>query len=108
MVTEPDLPETARPSFTRQAQLGRRVIFRWEPSAAERANPLTQPWPALDALIEGIEFADEEAARRFDLDRGAERARAGGRRARRTAARRVLHLGGGRGLAAGGAEERKR
>jgi hypothetical protein len=61
--------ELARPSFTRQAQLGRRVVFRWDPSDAGPANPLTQPWPALDELIEGVEFADEQAARRFDLDR---------------------------------------
>ena len=61
--------ELARPYFTRQAQLGRRVIFRWDPSDAGPANPLTQPWPALDELIEGIEFEDEAAARRFDLDR---------------------------------------
>ena len=62
-------PELARPYFTRQAQLGRRVIFRWDPSDAGPVNPLTQPWPALDELIEGVEFADEAAARRFDLDR---------------------------------------
>ncbi len=34
-------------------------------------NPLTQPWPGADELIEGVEFESEEAARRFDLDRAA-------------------------------------
>ncbi len=38
------------------------------------------PWPNADELIEGVEFADEEAARRFDLDRavGATGGRGGG------------------------------
>ncbi len=30
---------------------------------------MTTPWPDADELMEGVEFADEEAARRFDLDR---------------------------------------
>ncbi len=60
--------ELARPYFTRQAQLGRRVVFAWRPSDALPYNPLTTPWPNADELIEGVEFADE-AARRFDLDR---------------------------------------
>jgi hypothetical protein len=69
MAAEPGRLELARPSFTRQAQCGRRVIFRWDPSDAGPGNPLTQPWPALEELIEGVEFESEEAARRFDLDR---------------------------------------
>ena len=64
----PSDPELARPYFTRQAQLGRRVIFRWDPSDAGPANPLTQPWPALEELIGDVESSTEEAARRFDLD----------------------------------------
>ncbi len=63
--------ELARPYFTRQAQLGRRVIFAWRPADASPANPLTQPWPGAEELIEGVEFESEEAARRFDLDRAA-------------------------------------
>ncbi|MDP9375661.1 MAG: hypothetical protein M3Q65_25075 [Chloroflexota bacterium] len=63
--------ELARPYFTRQAQSGRRVIFAWRPADASPTNPLTQPWPGADELIEGVEFASEEAARRFDLDRAA-------------------------------------
>jgi hypothetical protein len=62
-------PELARPYFTRQAQLGRRVIFAWRPADASPHNPLTTPWPDADELIEGVEFADEAAARRFDLAR---------------------------------------
>ena len=62
-------PELARPYFTRQAQLGRRVIFSWRPADASLHNPLTTPWPNADELIEGVEFADEAAARRFNLDR---------------------------------------
>ena len=62
-------PELARPYFTRQAQLGRRVVFAWRPADASPHNPLTTPWPDADELIEGVQFADEEAARRFDLDR---------------------------------------
>ena len=62
-------PELARLYFTRQAQYGRRVIFAWRPADASAHNPLTTPWPNADELIEGVEFADEEAARRFDLDR---------------------------------------
>ncbi len=60
--------EFARPYFTRQAQCGRRVIFSWRPADASPANPLTTPWPFVDELIEGVEFVDEAAARRFDLD----------------------------------------
>ncbi len=63
--------ELARPYFTQQAQYGRRVIFAWRPADASPVNPLTQPWPGADELIEGVEFVDEEAARRFDLDRAA-------------------------------------
>ncbi len=63
--------ELARPYFTRQAQYGRRVIFSWRPADASPVNPLTTPWPGADELIEGVEFADEAAARRFDLDRAA-------------------------------------
>ncbi len=63
--------ELARPYFAQQAQYGRRVIFRWRPADATSANPLTQPWPGAEELIEGVEFVDEEAARRFDLDRAA-------------------------------------
>lgn len=63
--------EFARPYFTRQAQRGRRVIFRWRPADTSPANPLTQPWPLADELIEGVEFGSEEAAQRFDLDRAA-------------------------------------
>ena len=50
------------------------------PSEASPHTPLTQPWPNADELIEGVEFADEAAARRFDLDRaiGASGRRAGG------------------------------
>ena len=59
----------ARPYSTRQAQLGRRVVFAWRPADASPHNPLTTPWPDTDELIEGVEFQDEEAARRFDLDR---------------------------------------
>ena len=62
-------PELARPYFTRQAQLGRRVVFAWRPGDTSPHNPLTKPWPDADELIEGVEFADEEAARRFDPDR---------------------------------------
>ncbi len=61
----------AHPYFTRQAQYGRRVIFRWRPSDALSVNPLTTPWPEADELIEDVEFAGEESARRFDLDRAA-------------------------------------
>ena len=46
----------ARPSFTRQAQCGRRVIFSWRPADASAPNPLTTPWPGADELIEGVEF----------------------------------------------------
>jgi hypothetical protein len=60
-------PELARPYFTRQAQYGRRVIFAWRPADASPANPLTTPWPLVEELIEGVEFVDEVAARRFDL-----------------------------------------
>ena len=74
------LPELARPYFTRQAQLGRRIIFAWRPSDASPHNPLTTPWPAADEMIEGVEFVDEEAACRFDLDRAI--GASGGRRAR--------------------------
>ena len=62
-------PELARPFFTRQAQYGRRVVFAWRPADASPYNPLTTPWPDADEMIEGVEFADEEAARRFDLER---------------------------------------
>ncbi len=62
-------PELAQPYFTRQAQVGRRVVFSWRPADASPHNPLTTPWPNAEELIEGVEFADEEAARRFDLDR---------------------------------------
>ena len=31
--------------------------------------PTHTPWPDADEPIEGVEFADEEATRRFDLDR---------------------------------------
>jgi len=59
----------AHPYFTRQAQCDRRVIFSWRPVGASPANPLTTPWPNGDELIRGVEFVDEAAARRFDLDR---------------------------------------
>jgi hypothetical protein len=36
---------------------------------AESTHPLTAPWSDADELIEGVELPDEEAARRFDLDR---------------------------------------
>ena len=36
---------------------------------AEYTHPLTAHWPDADELIEGVELPDEEAARRFDLDR---------------------------------------
>ena len=62
-------PELARPYFTRQAQFGRRVVFSWRPADASPHNPLTTPWPNADELIEGVEFVDEAAALRFDLDR---------------------------------------
>ena len=62
-------PELARPYFTRQAQQGRRVVFAWRPADASPHNPLTTPWPNADEMIEGVEFADEAAARRFNLDR---------------------------------------
>src|ERR687893_321090 len=62
-------PELAPPYFTRQAQQGRRVIFAWRPADASPHNPLTTPWPHADELIEGVEFEDEAAARRFELDR---------------------------------------
>ena len=65
---QPPSAELARPYFTRQAQYGRRVVFAWRPADASPYNPLTTPWPNADELIEGVEFADEEAARRFDLD----------------------------------------
>ena len=65
------IPELARPYFTRQAQYGRRVVFAWRPSAAAPTNPLTTPWPGCDELIEGVAFASEAAARRFDLDHAA-------------------------------------
>ncbi len=61
-------PELARPYFTRQAQCGRRVVFAWCPADASPHNPLTTPWPDADELIEGLGFADEAAARRFDLE----------------------------------------
>ena len=60
-------PELARPYFDRQAQYGRRVIFAWSPKRPAPANPLTVPWPLVDELIEGVEFATEQAARRYDL-----------------------------------------
>jgi hypothetical protein len=59
----------ARPDFTRQAQYGRRVIFAWRPADTAATKPLTTPWPLVEELIEGIEVADEVAARRFDLAR---------------------------------------
>jgi hypothetical protein len=59
--------ELTRASFTRQAQYGRRVIFAWRPADAAATNPLTTPWPLVEELIEGIAFADDIAARRFDL-----------------------------------------
>ena len=62
-------PELARPYFEQQAQFGRRVIFRWNPAKASPHNPLTTPWPTVEELIEGVKFADEVAARRFNLDR---------------------------------------
>ena len=61
------MPEKARPYFECQAQYGRRVIFRWSPASTATANPLTLPWPQAETLIEGVEFATEQAARRFDL-----------------------------------------
>jgi hypothetical protein len=64
----PRNPELARPYFDRQAQYGRRVIFAWSPARATPTNPLTLPWPLVERLIEGVEFASDEAARRFDLD----------------------------------------
>lgn len=64
-------PEVARPYFTRQAQYGRRVIFAWNPAASSPTNPLTAPCPLVEELIEGVAFADERAARRFDLNRAA-------------------------------------
>jgi hypothetical protein len=45
------------------------VVFSWRPADAAPHNPLTTPWPDADELIEGVEFAAEAAARRFDLDR---------------------------------------
>lgn len=62
-------PERARPYFTRQAQDGRRVVFGWHPSDTAPTNPLTTPRPASGELIEGIAFASEAAARRFDPGR---------------------------------------
>jgi hypothetical protein len=47
------------------------VVFSWRPADASPNNPLTTPWPNADELIAGVEFADEDAARRFDLDRAA-------------------------------------
>ena len=93
-------PELARPYFTRQAQYGRRVVFAWRPADVSPHNPLTTSWPNADELTEGIEFADEEAARRFDLDRavGASGRPPGGRR-RRGAVGGVLLVGGGGALA---------
>lgn len=73
--TPPDRAEVARPYFERQAQRGRRVIFHWNPARDWPHNPLTTPWPGVEDLIEGVTFADEAAARRFDLDH---MARAGG------------------------------
>jgi hypothetical protein len=64
-------PELARPYFTRQAQYGRRAIFAWCPADTAATNPHTTPWPLVEELIEGIAFADEGAARRFDLTQGA-------------------------------------
>lgn len=61
--------EVARPYFERQAQWGNQVVFRWNPARDWPHNPLTDPWPGAEELIEGVAFADEEAARRFDLDR---------------------------------------
>ena len=62
-------PHSIRYRPTRQAQLGQRVVFTWCPSDASLHNPLTTPWPNADELIEGVEFADEAAARCFDLER---------------------------------------
>ena len=63
----PSRPELARPSFDRQAQYGRRVIFAWSPRKSSKVNPLTVPWPLVEVLFEGVEFATERAARAYDL-----------------------------------------
>jgi hypothetical protein len=63
----PRHPELARPYYERQAQYGRRVILAWSPKRSSTVNPLTVPWPLVDELIEGVEFASEAAARRYDL-----------------------------------------
>jgi hypothetical protein len=55
-------PELARPYYERQAQYGRRVIFSWSPKKSSPANPLTVPWPLVEELIEGAEFASGRAA----------------------------------------------
>ena len=39
------------------------------PAAASPTNLPTMPWPGAEELLEGVEFVDEAAARRFDLDR---------------------------------------
>ena len=45
-----------------------RLVRTW-PADASPSNPLITPWPLTDELIEGVEFVDEAAARRLDLDR---------------------------------------
>ena len=45
------------------------MVFSWRPADTSPHNPFTTPWPNADEVIEGVEFVDEAAARRFDLDR---------------------------------------
>ncbi len=62
-----------RDYFEQYSALGNRAIFRWT---------IPQEWPNYDLLVrlagsehryEGVVFADEHAARAFDLDRVADR-----------------------------------
>jgi hypothetical protein len=73
------IAEVARPWFSRQAQWGTRVIaldahgrgFWPEPVPTGTVGRLSMSGPPYVGAIQWrIEFADEEAARAFDLERG--------------------------------------
>ena len=58
--------ELSRPWFDREARRGRRVIWQWRPEA--RFGPTVSPALRGRVMVNGVEFPDEAAAARFDLD----------------------------------------
>ena len=62
----PAVTSCPAPWFGREARLGRRVIWQWRPEV--RFGPTVTTALRGRVMVNGVEFPDEAAAARFDLD----------------------------------------